>query len=66
MTTVGYGDMYPSGTVSKLLAAFTAIWGIILIALPVAVVGTRYSKVQVDEEKKHQVIEELKTRKKND
>lgn len=58
--------MYPYGSVSKLFAAFTAIWGIIMVALPVAVVGSRYSKVQVDEEKKHKVVDELENRKKKE
>lgn len=64
MTTVGYGDMVPISIWGKLLASFTGIWGIMLIALPVAVIGSRFSITYSTEEKKEKIRQELKTKKK--
>lgn len=52
--------MVPESTYGHLLAALTAIWGILLIALPVAVVGSRFTKIYVDEEKKNKIFEKFK------
>ncbi len=44
MTTVGYGDLVPESWQGRLFAGLTAVWGIILIALPVAVIGKKKLK----------------------
>ena len=58
MTTVGYGDFYPVTTAGRLVAVFTMISGIIILALPITVIGTNFSRVlrQVQTEK---LIDEL-------
>lgn len=60
MTTVGYGDMYPITTMGKLIAGLTAIWGIVLIALPVAVIGSNFAVIYQDEEKVNKLMQEHK------
>lgn len=40
MTTVGYGDFYPVTPIGKLVAVFTMLTGIIILALPITVIGT--------------------------
>lgn len=40
--TVGYGDKYPFSIMGKVLAGITALLGIIMIALPVAIMGSNF------------------------
>ncbi|XP_076452714.1 potassium voltage-gated channel protein Shaw-like [Babylonia areolata] len=43
MTTVGYGDVVPVGSVGRLLGVLCALCGVIVMALPVAVVASKFS-----------------------
>lgn len=43
LTTVGYGDAYPITPLGKLLAGFTAITGIGLIAMPTGILASAFS-----------------------
>jgi hypothetical protein len=43
-TTIGYGDLYPTGILSKLLVGFESLAGALLIALFVFVLGRRVSR----------------------
>merc|ERR1719460_3383348 len=45
LTTVGYGDMSPTTPVSRFLGGTSMIAGILLIALPVAVIGANFHRV---------------------
>ena len=56
---VGYGDIVPTGTWGKIIASFTAMWGIILIALPVAVIGSKIGTITNEERKKHEFLKQL-------
>ncbi len=38
-TTLGYGDMVPVTILGRIFAGFSGIWGIVMIALPAAVIG---------------------------
>ncbi len=60
MTTVGYGDMVPQTPIGKILSGLTAIWGIILIALPVAIVGSNFSTVYYETKKEIEIIKKHK------
>lgn len=42
MTTVGYGDQYPTWTTGKVIAFVTMFTGIMIIALPVAIVSSKF------------------------
>jgi len=43
MTTVGYGDFYPSTVGGYFVGVLCAISGIILTALPVAIIGSHFN-----------------------
>jgi hypothetical protein len=43
-TTIGYGDLYPTGVGSKFLVGFESLSGAILIALFVFVLGRRVAR----------------------
>jgi len=43
MTTVGYGDMFPTQALGKALAGCVMILGIIVIALPITVIGSNFA-----------------------
>ena len=43
MTTVGYGDYYPISAAGCIAAVFVMIFGLILTALPVAIIGAHFT-----------------------
>lgn len=43
MTTVGYGDIRPDTAVGKVLAFFCILSGILILALPIAIINDRFS-----------------------
>ncbi|MEC7118327.1 MAG: ion transporter [Pseudomonadota bacterium] len=54
LTTVGYGDVYPVTAAGRLLAAFTAIAGIGLIAMPTGILAAAFSDAMQDARKAKQ------------
>ena len=42
MTTVGYGDQYPNTLLGKILTIICAIFGILFLAMPLAIVGNSF------------------------
>ena len=52
MTTVGYGDCYPSTPAGKTVSALTMMCGIVFIALPITIVGSNFQHL-LDEHEAH-------------
>ncbi|MBL8570035.1 MAG: ion transporter [Phreatobacter sp.] len=44
LTTVGYGDVYPVTPAGKVIAGFTAVLGIAMLALPVGIIATAFAR----------------------
>ena len=42
LTTVGYGDVYPTTPLGRFLGALTAVVGIGMFALPTAIIGSGF------------------------
>ncbi|XP_071177742.1 potassium voltage-gated channel protein Shaw-like [Mytilus edulis] len=61
MTTVGYGDMYPKGPLGRVVGAACAMIGILVIAMPIAVIAGNFDdlhKTNYDRECYNRVQEE--------
>jgi voltage-gated potassium channel len=52
MTTIGYGDVYPITVMGKIVAAFVAIAGIGLIAMPTGILAAAFSDAM---QKEHEI-----------
>ena len=53
MTTIGYGDMYPVGSLGKILGMIIVMCGILVIALPTTVVGSNFNAIYLATEPNH-------------
>lgn len=66
MTTVGYGDMYPKGPLGRVVEAACAMIGILVIAMPIAVIAGNFDdlhKTNNDRESYNRVSEREESRK---
>lgn len=45
LTTVGYGDVVPATALGKVIAGVTALFGLIMLALPVGLLATAFAEV---------------------
>ncbi|OWF39581.1 potassium voltage-gated channel protein Shaw-like [Mizuhopecten yessoensis] len=43
LTTIGYGDIYPTTTMGYIVGAFCAVCGIVLLALPIAIIAANFA-----------------------
>jgi len=55
VTTVGYGDLYPTTPMGKLFGSITIVAGVIAFAMPVGVISSNFSRVwdAAEKEKKN-------------
>lgn len=44
MSTTGYGDLVPSSKLGKVVAAVCAIYGLVMLSFPIALLGTRFTE----------------------
>jgi len=61
--TVGYGDVIPITMLGKLIASVTSIVGILIVALPIAIIGSRFSgtyREMIEEQRRSKDREDLK------
>ena len=42
-TTIGYGDMFPASGWGRFIASFLALSGVIVLAMPIAVIGSNFT-----------------------
>lgn len=52
LTTVGYGDVYPTTDIGRIISMFSALFGVAIIALPSGVITASYLE-QLRENKEH-------------
>merc|ERR1719171_159777 len=66
ITTVGYGDAYPTTPYGKLFGSLMILCGIVVLAMPVGVIGANFSneydKIQADKRRREK-LKELRVKK---
>lgn len=45
LTTVGYGDISPVTPLGKVIAGITAVFGLVMVALPIGIIATAFTEV---------------------
>ena len=53
LTTVGYGDIYATSVVGKIITMISAVFGIAVVALPAGIITAGYMK-EIDDEKERE------------
>jgi hypothetical protein len=61
VTTIGYGDYYPTSAAGKMIAVMTFMVGILVLALPITIIGANFTDeyALVKEKKLHKQQERL-------
>lgn len=68
LTTVGYGDIYPTGTIGRVISMCSSLFGVAIIALPSGIITASYmqeiqkndqEELKTKEEQKKQLDKEL-------
>ena len=45
ISTIGFGDLIPQTGIGKLLCSFTAVSGVIILAVPISIVSANFREV---------------------
>lgn len=62
MTTLGYGDMVPSTPVGKIVGSICSLSGVLVIALPVPVIVSNFSRIFCQSQRADKMKAQRKTR----
>lgn len=62
MTTIGYGDLYPSTGLGQLFGVICALSGVVMVAVPISVISMRFSFKFAEHNKRIQVREQRRRR----
>lgn len=63
MTSVGYGDMYPTSDMGRAVTSFVMLTGILTLAVPITLIGNRFNDVWLEskqEKKKAEMVEKMR------
>ena len=60
MTTVGYGDTYPVTWLGKIVAGFTMLSGILVLAFPISILGSNFSDIWRETQREAQEKERVR------
>lgn len=66
MTTVGYGDTYPISPLGKTVAGITFLGGLAIIAFPIAILGSKFLDLYLENEEKKELRKQALAQKKED
>ena len=58
MSTLGYGDLYPTSAGGKVICSLCILSGVVMIAMPISILGTAFTKEYEDERLKLQAYAE--------
>ena len=59
---VGYGDMTPTSTVGKMVGSVCAVFGIISISLPLAIIASKFSDYYEHDERKKKILKQMQSK----
>merc|ERR1719483_94816 len=62
MTTVGYGDIFPTSGLGKLVGTICAISGVLVLSLPIPIIAQNFEKFHQNQQKKDQAEKSKKKR----
>ena len=62
MTTVGYGDVFPLTTAGQLVASITMMFGILILALPITVIGSNFATEYEEYLRRQKIDDEYRQR----
>lgn len=62
ITTVGYGDMYPTTFFGRIIGIFCCIGGILVLAMPIPIIVDNFRKICTDEQIAEKAIQYKKER----